>query len=126
MSEVCYLIFDKEQIACEDCHDLLGVRVHESAVEDLQLRASPFMPVDVLVDVHLHGNLQLACCFLDQCDRLADHDWQAASNHDSRIVPLAIDNDAEGHTKRTQRVVRGSRYQNRHQRDKQQTCKRLE
>ena len=110
MREVSYIIFHKEQVAREDCHDLLGVRVYESAVEDLKLRACHLVPRDFLVDVHLHGDLQIGCCFLDHCDRLADHDWQAARNHDSRIVSLAIDNDAEGHTGRTQRVMRGVRY----------------
>ena len=110
MSEVWYLIFHNEQVAREDCRDLLRVRVHESAVEDLRylkLRAPPLVPRALVVDVHLHGDLQLGCCFLDHCDRLADHDWQAARNHDSRIVFLAVDNDAEGHTKRSQRAVRG-------------------
>ena len=110
MSEVSYIIFHKEQVAREDCHDLLDVRVYESVVEDLKLRACHLVPRDFLVDVHLHGDLQIGCCFLDHCDRLADHDWQAARNHDSRIVSLAIDNDAEGHTGRTQRVMRGVRY----------------
>ena len=107
MSGECYLIVHKEQVAREDCHDLLGVQVHESAVEDLKLRACPLVPRNLLIDVHLHGDLQFGCCFLDHFDRLTDHDWQAARNHDFRIAPLAIDNNAECHTKRTQRAVRG-------------------
>jgi len=52
-----------------------------------------------------HNRTQTACLHAGALAPKAHADY--TRNHDSRIVPLAVDNDAEGHTKRTQRAVRG-------------------